>query len=299
MAEITLADYTGYIFVEIVRARQMADDYSRKVAEVYAADNVLQHFSVPRFKVPKMELTIPVLISGAQFYETTRFNMAFLDFRAYIKGQIDDIVSSARASSGGPVPVPPVPVPPPAPEPEPDPELEPPLPPPGPLPPKPKPPLPPEPEPPWPGPDPWLLSAPRPAAMGVASYDDSTIDDLVVGFWRQLKENANPSQPADIVRDNWIWIFKRALADAKLVGTYNELYEKSLDNVLKKVVTNTVIDRTKLQNLFVNPETNVVKTGSSDTSVFTIKAEIQEEGFFLRSVKDESTGNTRTVVEFE
>ena len=29
MAEITLADYTGYIFLEIIKAREMAVHYSR------------------------------------------------------------------------------------------------------------------------------------------------------------------------------------------------------------------------------------------------------------------------------
>ena len=39
--------------------------------------------------------------------------------------------------------------------------------------------------------------------------------------------------------------------------------------------------------------------GSSDTSVFTLKAELLEEGFFIRSVRDEDTGAVTTVVEFE
>ena len=65
------------------------------------------------------------------------------------------------------------------------------------------------------------------------------------------------------------------------------------------VTTATVVDRTPIQSLLVNPETNVVKNGSSDTSVFTLKAEMLEEGFFIRTVRDEATGQTRTVVEFE
>ena len=65
------------------------------------------------------------------------------------------------------------------------------------------------------------------------------------------------------------------------------------------LVTNTVIERTTIENVLINPETNVVKNGSSDTSVFTIKAEMLEEGFFIRSIKDEGTGEVRPVVEFE
>ena len=56
--------------------------------------------------------------------------------------------------------------------------------------------------------------------------------------------------------------------------------------------------RTEIENLLVNPETNVVKDGRSDTSVFTVKAELLEEGFFLRSVRDEDAQEVRTIVEF-
>ena len=65
MSEITLSDYTGYIFRELIKARQMSDEYARQVALTYAQDPVLQHFTAPRFKIPKMELTIPVLSAGA------------------------------------------------------------------------------------------------------------------------------------------------------------------------------------------------------------------------------------------
>jgi hypothetical protein len=65
------------------------------------------------------------------------------------------------------------------------------------------------------------------------------------------------------------------------------------------VTAHTVVDSTTIQSLLINPETNVVKHGSSDTSVFTIKAEMLEEGFFIRSVRDESTGQVSQIVEFE
>ena len=79
----------------------------------------------------------------------------------------------------------------------------------------------------------------------------------------------------------------------------NELFRSSLEAVLKAVTSQTVVDSTTVQSLLINPETNVVKNGSSDTSVFTLKAEMVEEGFFIRSVRDEATGQTRPVVEFE
>ena len=63
--EITLAEYTGHLFQEMVRARQMADAYSRQVALEYREDAILQHFAVPRFRIPKVQLTIPVLVEHA------------------------------------------------------------------------------------------------------------------------------------------------------------------------------------------------------------------------------------------
>jgi len=271
MAEITLADYTGYIFLEIIKAREMADRHSRQLAEVYAQDPVLQHFSVPRFKVPKMELTIPVLISGARFNQVITFQMPREKFVAYVLGRIKAVVSAVRSKLDDPFikpRVPPVLVV-----------------------------------------DPVLRKPVKGAARGVApaaaGADAPTLEQLAADFWQQLQDNPDPSQPSDIVQQRWTRIFEQALVEQDLMTAYkktnpgNELYRQSLDDVLKTVTTNTVVDSTSIQSLLINPETNLVKNGSSDTSVFTIKAEMLEEGFFIRQIRDEDTGQTRPVVEFE
>jgi hypothetical protein len=264
MAEITLADYTGYIFLEIIKAREMADRHSRQLAEVYAQDAVLRHFSVPRFKVPKMELTIPLLISGARFNQLISFNLPQDKFVAYVMGRVKEVVSVVMSK----------------------------------------------------GDDPFIkrvVRSPVVAKTGAAPAADEappraealSIEGLCVEFWLRLKENPDPSQPGEIVRRMWALIFEQALTERELMALYkksnpnNELYRSSLEDVLKAVTTATVVDRTTIQSLLVNPETNVVKNGSSDTSVFTLKAEMLEEGFFIRTVRDEATGQTRTVVEFE
>ena len=264
MAEITLADYTGYIFLEIIKAREMADRHSRQLAEVYAQDPVLRHFSVPRFKVPKMELTIPLLISGARFNQLISFNLPQDKFVAYVMGRIKEVFSVVQSK----------------------------------------------------GDDPFIKRiAPKPVVVRGAApqaagdtpprADAPPIEELCAEFWLRLKENPDPSQPGEIVRRMWALIFERALIERELMELYkksnpnNELYRSSLEDVLKAVTTATVVDRTTIQSLLVNPETNVVKNGSSDTSVFTLKAEMLEEGFFIRTVRDEATGQTRTVVEFE
>ena len=254
MAEITLADYTGYIFLEIIKAREMADRHSRQLAEVYAQDPVLRHFSVPRFKIPKMELTIPVLISGARFNQVISFKMASDKFTAYILGRLKEVASVVRTRGDDPFTKPPA-----------------------------------------------VRGRPAKASARMAS----SVDGLVGQFWQQLKDNPDPSQPNEIVRRHWAQLFEQTLVEQDLMAHYkktnpgNELFRQSLDEVLKVVQSQTAVDSTTIQSLLINPETNVVKNGSSDTSVFTMKADLLEEGFFIRSVRDDTTGQTRTVVEFE
>ncbi len=255
MADITLADYTGYIFVEIIKAREMADRHSRQLAEVYAQDPVLQHFSVPRFKVPKMELTIPVLISGARFKQVIAFGMTQEKFVAYVMGRVKTVISGVKS------------------------RLD----------------------------DPFIKLRPIPLALRGTAREaaGASLEQLANDFWQELRDNPDPSQPAGIVQKCWTPMFEQALVEADLMAAYkkanpgNELYRQSLEEVLKTVTAATVVDSTSIQSLLINPETNVVKSGSSDTSVFTLKAEMLEEGFFIRTIKDETTGQTRPVVEFE
>jgi hypothetical protein len=278
MAEITLADYTGYIFLEIIKAREMADQYARHVAESYAEDPVMKHFSTPRFKIPKMELTIPVLISGARFSQAIHFKMTVEEFVAFIQGRVKDVVNSVHISTGEiftfPRPQPPTAVP---------------------------------------------MTGRRSQAVAARSrlpvfpggpvgepLDPSTaaaIDKLAREFYVELVKN--PVQPGNIVTVAWARIFNAALVGYGLVEVYqqynpnNELFNKTAADVLRIVTANTIIDRTTIENLLVNPETNVVKNGSSETSVFTIRAEMVEEGFFIRTIRDEDTGEERPIVEFE
>ncbi len=282
MAEITLADYTGYIFLEIIKAREMADRHSRQLAEVYAQDPVLRHFSVPRFRVPKMELTIPVLISGARFNQVIDFKMPREKFVAYVMGRLKEVVSVVRSRGDDPfIRRPAAPAGPAA-----------------------------------PAPPAVAAYARQGRARKAASAAQATaaapaaralvpVEAGAVQFWQQLKDNPDPSQPSEIVRRFWAQLFEQVLLEQNLMDLYkkhnpgNELFRQSLDDVLKLVLSQTAVDSTTIQSLLINPETNVVKNGSSDTSVFTLKAELLEEGFFIRSVRDDATGQTRPVVEFE
>ncbi|MFC7597143.1 hypothetical protein ACFQU3_17630 [Terrabacter sp. GCM10028922] len=280
MAEVTLGDYTGYILLEMIRAREMADHYSRTVAERYAADEVMRHFAVPRFKVPKMELTIPVLISGARFSQVLRFDMSADDFVATMQQR----AAEARERLASP-PLPGFPG-----------KI-------GPV---------------MPGridlPD-LLPSRLEPHDRAATALGD--VRALALEFHRQLLANPDPMRPETIVAVMWSRIFWAAvgadvgadepvptipttpLPESALPGdARQELLAETSQEVLELVRSRTVIDRTTIDNLLINPETKVVKNGSTDSSVFTVSAELLEEAFYLRSVTDE-TGATSTVVEFE
>lgn len=260
MADITLADYTGYIYLELIKAREMADHYAKAVAQQYAQDPVLGHFSVPRFKTPKMTLTIPVLISGARFNQVVVFRMPQDKFVAAAEARVERVLSTIKQGDGTGFTrvVPDVP--------------------------------------------------PTRGKAGEAARERAVhprISKMIRALHAELESNPDPSQPHALLERFWTEIFFGSIELAGLMEAYkkgfprNDLFRPSLDEMMKVVTTATVIHSTTIQSLLISPETNAVKNGSSDSSVFTIQAEMVEEGFYIRSVKDPETGQITQVVEFE
>lgn len=236
MAEVALSDYMAYVFHEISRARDMADRYAKEVALAYARDEVLRHFSVPRFKIARMDLNMPVLVSGVQVSSLIRFHMSRPDFRTFFLGLILNV----------------------------------------------------------------LKNIPRPDGAVRTDGADTMIDVL----HEQLTGNSEPARADEIVTRGWSEVLRHIL---KVNGLQNELVQRlagellsrALAELLAKVRGSMVTGRGTVEGLLVDPETNVVKNGSSDASVFTIKAELMEEALYIRSVRDEKTGVESRVVEFE
>ncbi|SHF79193.1 hypothetical protein SAMN05444008_11265 [Cnuella takakiae] len=258
MAEVTLSDYVGYIFAEIVRARELADRESKRIAEIYEKDEVLRRFSVPRFKIPEMDLTIPVLVSGAKFSNTVSLVLERDAFRELLQAKINFVIRTILIRKrpvvfGGIF-------------------------------------------------KPIDLNIPikRVAAARAADNGKDPVDE----FYDQLVANPDPLHPESIIQDKWYEVFALRLQDAKLQEDYNklfpnnDLYNQTLAEITEQVKASTVIAASRIQNLLVNPETNVVKNGSSDSSVFVVKAKITEEGLFVHTVK-EGNGEEKKVVEFE
>ena len=252
MSEITLADYTGFLLQEIVKARRMADEYSREVARVYAQDPLLQHFPTPRFKLPKVELTIPVLVSSARLSQMARFAMKPEVFMAGLRERVDEVVRTVRSRGGN--------------------------------------------NPPRVARSARSRAAPRPSA---------SIDAQARAFHEALSANPDPMQAQGIVARNWEAIFEQSLRDTGLTELHrrtdpsNELLKATTKQMHEFVQAATVIDRTKIDSLLVQPETLAVKAGSSDRTVFTIKADLLEETVQIRSARDEATGETSYVVDFD
>lgn len=57
-----LSDFLGGLVSSISDARVISDIQSLKIAEEYAKNDLLKHFAVPRMRVDKVELNIPVAI---------------------------------------------------------------------------------------------------------------------------------------------------------------------------------------------------------------------------------------------
>jgi hypothetical protein len=152
-----------------------------------------------------------------------------------------------------------------------------------------------------PGRPPARSGEPQPRSAATKS---TAVEKLAWTFHDQLLANPDPLRPDMIVADMWRRIFRAALAEGRLLNYYLEsdpelkLLERTTRSVLDYVRGRTVVSKTQIDSLLVNPETNVVKTGSSDSSVFVVNAELLEEGFFLRSVR-EGDGDPVTIVEFD
>ncbi len=287
MAQITLSDYVGFIFGEIVKARALADAESKRIALLYKDDEILKNFSVPRFKIPEMDLAIPVLISGARYNSVLRFTAKEQAFVDYMNIRLNNVVTSIniaekniknnfesandpifvyvppRASSGVFESIAAQPV---------------------------------------------KTSKSAIAATGgiaVPKASSATVDVLIIEFYKQLLENPDPSTPENIVQIKWAQLFNRKIEDNRLQEAYKrqypagQLYTETYNTILAYVKANTVVESTSIDNLLVNPETQTVKDGSNADSVFMIKAKIVEDGLFIKEIKDDQGNVTERFVEFD
>lgn len=77
-----LGDYLGQIIGEITIARIHADLETIRLGELYAAHPLLSKFPVPRFRLPEVELDIPVVMKKADEVDLKRSARGGLDRRS-------------------------------------------------------------------------------------------------------------------------------------------------------------------------------------------------------------------------
>ena len=61
-----LGDYLGHLLSEITMARMQADLEAVRVAELYAGHPLLRNMPVPHFRVPEIDLDVPVVIKSVE-----------------------------------------------------------------------------------------------------------------------------------------------------------------------------------------------------------------------------------------
>lgn len=64
-----LGDYIGHLLSEVTNARVQADLESVRIAEIYASHPLLRNMPVPHFRLPKVDLDVPVAISDMKSAE--------------------------------------------------------------------------------------------------------------------------------------------------------------------------------------------------------------------------------------
>ena len=79
-----LGDYLGQLMAEVTKARVSADIEAVRIAEMYAEHPLLRNMPIPRFRLPSVEIDVPVLIdriSGTQAGESPKLNPDIKDLK--------------------------------------------------------------------------------------------------------------------------------------------------------------------------------------------------------------------------
>lgn len=90
-----LGDYLGQLLSEITIARMQADIEAVRIAELYASHELLRHMPVPHFRLPNVEIDVPVVVSEVENEKTsspTRGTPAISDMRKTFDYVLDKLL---------------------------------------------------------------------------------------------------------------------------------------------------------------------------------------------------------------
>lgn len=257
MTTIPLGDYVGHCFTEAVKAREIADEYARHVAEEKSSRPGLRDFSTPRFRIAKLELTIPVVVDDAQVHRAARLRIDRGEFVRLVLARAAQARATAAEQLGLPL----------------EDRLEP---------------------PPRPGPVPF------PNGPGTDPAGRSA-----TALYERLSAHPDLSEPADLVATGWTEVFDLSLTASPALREHlgsdvvADLRRRTAQEVTDLVRARTVLDRPTVEKLMISPLTRVVQEVGEPACLLSIRAELVEEGFYLRQAQDHDTGATHTIVDFE
>jgi hypothetical protein len=256
---LTISEYLSYLAQETMRARLSADAEAVRIAKVYAQDPIMKHFPVPRFKMPELELSIPIVVKEANVEEIRRFTLTEAEFTKHFREQLKELGTKLQT----PLDLN-------APEMAPvraqvaklyddldkaNPEDD---------------------------DTPDVLDDVTTRIRPIVRVRSKLIDTRYAPIFSAVLQAAKPG-----TTDLYKRTFPRNEFALEAQKALRDLTERSY-----------VVTGRKLKELLVNPETGVIKTEATALSVFQIKARITEEGVSVSTLKDGS-GTETTVVEFE
>ena len=231
---ITISDYLGYLFNQVIHAKAMADAESVRVAQVYSKDEIMKHFPVPRFRLPELEMDIPIGVS---------------------KVALDELRTSLNAN-----------------------ELA--------------------------NKSSELLHIVLKTINAQKGFDNTVFDEIK----KTLKEAFNriaglsTDQKVSFVSQNFGNFVGKVIKTSNTETNTDEVV--SLQNSTTKDFMafiqrkETELQKSKLLDVFITPETFKMQTTESQSNLFRIKAKFVEEGFYMNSITDEK-GNKKTIIDFE
>lgn len=72
---VALSDYLGFLMTEIARARLTSDLASIELAKVYSENELLKNLTVPRVRLARVDLNVPLVVESLKVGQATDFNV--------------------------------------------------------------------------------------------------------------------------------------------------------------------------------------------------------------------------------
>jgi len=95
-----LGDYIGHLLSEVTIGRMHADIEARRIAEIYENDPILKHFPVPRFRLPDVNIELPIIIDKIEELNTPNSIPRGGVYKRPNEDFFDDILKSIEKENG-------------------------------------------------------------------------------------------------------------------------------------------------------------------------------------------------------